>query len=60
MFRANAIIDAASCHVEFRNESRQVILTFENDSVRFSVRVSDAMMADATGHFLRKRLFGLH
>jgi hypothetical protein len=60
MFRAKAIINATSCLVEFRTEGRQVVLTFDNDAVQFSVQVSESMMADVTGHFLRKRLFGLH
>jgi len=53
-------IDAISCSVTFQTHGRLVLLTFENDSARLWVRIPEHVMAEITGQFLRKRLFGLH
>ncbi len=48
--------------INFQNNSRTVLLNFENEEpiAPLQVLVSEAIMANLTGHFLRQRLFGLH
>jgi hypothetical protein len=36
------------------------MLIFDNDRARLWAQVPESVMADITGQFLRKRLFGLH
>lgn len=57
----NATVHARKCGVSFHTEGRLVILRFETDyGPPLVIQITEAAMADVTGHFLRERLFGLH